>query len=122
MRAALITGQSSIEFCEFPDPEPIPGSAVFPVDRCGICGTDVAAYRHGHPYAPFLCGQEWAGTVVAIGSTSPNTTSPPTGADSAARLREGDRAVMAVPVACGQCAECRAGHAHRCAAIMALAY
>ena len=44
-----------------------------------------------------------------------------TGRDAAA-IREGDRVVMAVPPACGACAECRAGHGHRCAAIMALAY
>ena len=109
MHAALITGRAELELREFPEPEPVEGAAVLRVDRCGICGTDVAAYRSGDPYAPFLCGHEWTGTVTALGR-----------GESA--LREGDRAVMAVPVACGRCAECRAGHAHRCAAIMALAY
>ncbi|MBJ20206.1 MAG: alcohol dehydrogenase catalytic domain-containing protein [bacterium] len=109
MHAALITGRAQLELREFPEPEPVEGAAVLRVDRCGICGTDVAAYRSGDPYAPFLCGHEWTGTVTGLGR-----------GESA--LREGDRAVMAVPVACGRCAECRAGHAHRCAAIMALAY
>lgn len=109
MRAALITGREQIELRDFPEPEPVRGGAVVRIERCGICGTDVAAYRSGHPYAPFLCGHEWAGTVAATG--------PDVGA-----LREGDRVVMGVPVACGRCPECRSGHAHRCAGIMALAY
>jgi len=109
MRAALITGQQKIELRDFPEPEPVPGGAVVRIERCGICGTDVAAYRSGNPYAPFLCGHEWAGTVLATGRDVQG-------------IREGDRAVMGVPVACGRCAECRAGHAHRCAGIMALAY
>jgi (R,R)-butanediol dehydrogenase/meso-butanediol dehydrogenase/diacetyl reductase len=121
MQAALITGRKSIGFREFPEPKPVAGAAVVRVDRCGICGTDVAAYRHGHAYAPFLCGHEWAGTVISIGPVDPGSTGVGTG-QAGPRIREGDRAVMAVPVACGQCAECRAGHAHRCAAIMALAY
>jgi (R,R)-butanediol dehydrogenase/meso-butanediol dehydrogenase/diacetyl reductase len=109
MQAALITGRQRIERRDFPEPEAAPGAAVLRVDRCGICGTDVAAWRAGTPYAPFLCGHEWVGTVLAIGR----------GVEG---IREGDRAVMGVPVACGRCAECRAGHATRCAAIMALAY
>ncbi|HPG27185.1 MAG TPA: zinc-binding dehydrogenase [Myxococcota bacterium] len=109
MQAALITARETIERRDFPEPVPVPGAAVVQIERCGICGTDVAAWRSGDPYAPFLCGHEWTGTVTA------------TGRDAAA-IREGDRVVMAVPPACGACAECRAGHGHRCAAIMALAY
>ena len=55
MRAALITGREQIELRDFPEPEPVRGGAVVRIERCGICGTDVAAYRSGHPYAPFLC-------------------------------------------------------------------
>ncbi len=109
MQAALITGERRIERREFPEPEAGPGAALLRVDRCGICGTDVAAWRAGTSYAPFLCGHEWTGTVLATGA-------------GVERVREGDRAVMGVPVACGRCAECRAGRAGRCAAIMALAY
>ena len=123
MRAALITGQRSIELREFPEPLPVEGAAVVRVERCGICGTDVSAYRQGNPYAPFLCGHEWAGTVVALGPTDSGVgPSAPALGESFSRIREGDRVVMAVPAACGRCMECRAGYAHRCAAIMALAY
>lgn len=109
MQAALITGRERIEQRGFPEPEAVPGAAVVGIDRCGICGTDVAAWRSGQPYAPFLCGHEWTGRIEALGQ-------------GVRGLREGDRVVMGVPVACGSCAECRAGLGHRCAAIMALAY
>ena len=109
MEAALITGKEQIEFRTFAEPEPQAGAAVVRVDRCGICGTDVAAYRSGSPYAPFLCGHEWTGTVLQTSSGEKH-------------VRDGDRVVMGVPVACGQCPECRRGVAHRCAQIMALAY
>ena len=109
MQAHLITGRERIEAREVPEPEARAGAAVVAIERCGICGTDVAAWRSGNPYPPFLCGHEWVGRVAAAGS-------------GVTRVREGDRVVLGVPVACGDCAECRAGHAHRCAAIMALAY
>lgn len=109
MQAALIVGKERIEFLEFEEPEVKNGAAVVRIDRCGICGTDLAAYRSGEYYTPFLCGHEWSGTVTHTHSAEQN-------------VRDGDRVVMGVPVACGQCAECRQGIAHRCAKIMALAY
>jgi len=109
MQATLITGRETLETRDFPEPEARPGAAVVAIERCGICGTDVAAWRSGDPYPPFLCGHEWVGRVAATGR-------------GVTGVREGDRAVMGVPVACGACAECRSGHGHRCAAIMALAY
>ena len=109
MQAALITARETIEIRDFPEPEAGPGAAVVAIERCGICGTDVSAWRSGDPYPPFLCGHEWVGRVAATGA-------------GVSGIREGDRAVMGVPVACGVCPECRAGHAHRCAGIMAIAY
>ncbi|MBK7948204.1 MAG: alcohol dehydrogenase catalytic domain-containing protein [Deltaproteobacteria bacterium] len=109
MEAVLITGRERLEVREVPEPEARPGAAIVAIERCGICGTDVAAYRSGDPYPPFLCGHEWVGRIAALGA-------------GVTGLHAGDRAVMGVPVACGLCAECRAGHGHRCAAIMALAY
>ena len=86
MHAALITGRERLEVREFPEPRARPGAAVIQIERCGICGTDVAAYRSGDPYPPFLCGHEWVGRVAATG---PGVTS----------VHEGDRAVMGVPAA-----------------------
>ncbi len=105
MEARVITGAGRLDVIEVPEPEPAPGVAVVAIERCGICGTDVSAYRSGEPYPPFLSGHEWCGTVVAVG---PGVT----------HLAEGDRAVCGSPPACGACAECRAGLTDRCARIL----
>ena len=87
---------------EFPDPTPPPGGVVVDVAYCGICGTDVSAYRSGRPYRPAICGHEWTGTVSA--------------SDAAAGPAEGDRVVVGVPAPCGTCGSCRAGHPEHCMA------
>ena len=66
MRAALITARETIEIRELPEPDARPGAAVAAIERCGICGTDVAAWRSGDPYPPFLCGHEWVMTRRAL--------------------------------------------------------
>ena len=103
MQAALITGERRVELREFPEPAPAPGCVVVDIAFCGVCGTDVHAYRSGRPYNPAICGHEWSGTVSATG-------------DGVRSLSEGDRVVVAVAPACGTCDACRAGHADRCLA------
>lgn len=102
MRAGLIKGKYRLDFVEVPEPQVGPGVAVVDIERCGICGTDVAAFRDGHPYPPFLSGHEWCGFVSAVGTGVEN-------------LAVGDRVVIGSPPACGRCPECRAGITQCCA-------
>ncbi len=101
MLAGLITGASTVELREFPDPTPHDDGVVVDIAFCGICGTDVHAYQSGQPYNPAICGHEWSGTISAVGR-------------SVSSLAEGDRVVVAAAPACGQCTACRAGQAERC--------
>ncbi len=101
MLAGLITGQHQLEMIDFPDPEPAEGAAVVDIAYCGICGTDIHAYQSGDPYPPAICGHEWTGHVSAAGS-------------GVTGVSEGDRVVVAVPPACGNCRACHAGQAERC--------
>lgn len=101
MLAGLITGASTVELREFPDPTPPDAGVVVAIAFCGICGTDVHAYQSGQPYNPAICGHEWSGTVSAVGR-------------SVTSFGEGDRVVVAAAPACGSCTACRAGQAERC--------
>lgn len=101
MLAGLITGRHRVELQDFPDPIPADGGVVVDIALCGICGTDIHAYQSGQPYNPAICGHEWCGTVSAVGREVKS-------------LSEGDRVVVAVAPACGQCPPCRAGQSDRC--------
>lgn len=110
MRAALITGREQLAFKDFPLPETAgPGTVVVGIGRCGVCGSDVTAFREGVPYPPFLSGHEWGGTVLAVG-------------DGVTDLSEGDRVIAGTPPACRRCAMCRAGHDERCEGLTSLAF
>jgi len=97
----LVTETRGIELRELPDPEPSPGRAVVEIAHCGICGTDLEAWRHGSPYPPAICGHEWSGVVSGV-------------ANDVAGLREGDRVAIGIAPACGACAPCRAGLPEHC--------
>ena len=101
MFAALITGRSTLELVEFPDPIPADGGVVVDIAYCGICGTDIHAYQSGSPYHPAICGHEWVGTVSARG-------------EGVRDVSEGDRVVVAIAPTCGRCAACRAGQSDHC--------
>ena len=101
MHAALITGHEQVELVEFPDPTPAPTGVVVDIAFCGICGTDIHAYQSGADYNPAICGHEWSGTVSATGA-------------EVSSVGDGDRVVVAVAPACGNCAACHQGQAERC--------
>lgn len=96
MRVALITGLRRVEMVEVPEPDAAEGGVVVDVAACGVCGTDLHAFRSGDAYNPAVCGHEWAGTLSQVGP-------------GVRGLQEGDRVVVGVPPACGRCGACRAG-------------
>ena len=107
MDVALITGKETVELLDFADPEPTElRDVVVDVSLCGICGTDIHAWQAGSEYNPAICGHEWTGTVSATFNSS-------------SRVSEGDRVVVAVPPACGNCSNCRAGHTETCSTVFA---
>lgn len=101
MIVGLVSGTQQITLKEFPEPEPGPGRAVVEIAHCGICGTDLEAWRHGSPYPPAICGHEWSGIVTKLPR-------------DAHGLAEGDRVAIGIRPACGDCPPCRAGQAAHC--------
>jgi L-iditol 2-dehydrogenase len=88
-------------------PHPGPGEVLLQIKCALTCGTDLKAYRRGHPMwrlpAPF--GHEFAGVVVEVGP-------------EVEMFRPGD-ALMAAPTApCGQCFYCGRGQENLCAQAM----
>jgi (R,R)-butanediol dehydrogenase/meso-butanediol dehydrogenase/diacetyl reductase len=106
--AGLITGAGQVELLDFPQPSPPPGTLTVEITFCGVCGTEVAAYRNGSLHSAAVCGHEWTGVVVAVGS-------------GVTGRREGDRVVIGVVPPCGGCPECVSGIADRCRTALAMA-
>ncbi|HKR97938.1 MAG TPA: alcohol dehydrogenase catalytic domain-containing protein [Candidatus Dormibacteraeota bacterium] len=101
MRAVKLVEAHRLETVELPDPEPHDAEVVIRVDGCGICGSDLSAYKVGL-FSDNVPGHEFAGTIAAVGS----------GVDG---WSVGDRAVVDPKLPCGVCEECTSGNAHRCA-------
>ena len=99
MKAAIYAGGGGpVTIESLADPVPGDGDVIIRVDRCGICGTDLAMTRGG-PWdygAGSQFGHEFAGEVVALGRAVEG-------------LGLGDRVAVLPSVSCGTCALCT-GH------------
>lgn len=85
------------------DPTPGPGDVVVRVARCGICGTDLHIAEDPIFKIPpgSVLGHEYAGEVVAIGS-------------SVNSIKVGDRVAVLPVRGCWHCASCLVGEAAWC--------
>jgi (R,R)-butanediol dehydrogenase/meso-butanediol dehydrogenase/diacetyl reductase len=100
VRAAVLTADHAFDVSEVPDPAPREGELVLRVSSCGICGSDLKAYK-SMP-AGSVMGHEFCGEIAAIGP----------GVDGA--WREGDL-VAAMPLgSCGRCRWCLSGEPAHC--------
>lgn len=86
---------------EVPVPDPGPGEVLVRVAACGLCGSDLHAFRADPGYewirTPVILGHEFAGTVVSVG-------------DGVGGVVEGDVVVAVSVQGCGECRTCiRAG-------------
>ena len=103
MRVAVLRSPGRIELAEVERPEPGSDGVVLRVRAALTCGTDLKAYRRGHPLWPMptRLGHEFAGEVAAVGR-------------EVRGIREGD-AVMAAPTGpCGACLWCRKRQENLC--------
>lgn len=103
----MLTGPRRLEVFDRPDPVADPGTVVVQIDRCGIGGTDIEAFRAGTVPAPAWFGHEWVGRVVAVG-------------EGCRDRFLGERVVGAVPPPCGDCRTCRAGLGEHCELVLSM--
>ncbi len=107
MQALILLEPGCLELKTVPTPTPGPGELLVKVEAATTCGTDLKAYRRGHPQIPMpgVFGHEYSGTVVAAGE--------------GAKFPVGT-AIMGVHSApCQQCRWCKKGQENLCESIMA---
>ncbi|MDR1519241.1 MAG: alcohol dehydrogenase catalytic domain-containing protein [Planctomycetota bacterium] len=116
MRAVVAHGPKDYRLIRKPVPRPGRGELLMKVAACGICGSDLHAYR-GAPYywgdgtkpgwmrAPVTPGHEFSGVVEEIDAEA----SQKWGVD------KGDPIVVEQILPCWECEYCREGDYHLCA-------
>jgi S-(hydroxymethyl)glutathione dehydrogenase / alcohol dehydrogenase len=97
-RAAIADGkgQFSIESTDVSAPQP--GEVLVQIKAAGLCHTDHASLSWKRP---LVMGHEGAGVVREVGA-------------GVTHVRPGDRVVLNWAIPCGQCFQCRDGHAVLC--------
>jgi len=94
-------GKYIVEDTDIPVPEP--GQVRVAVEVCGICGSDIHAFKGEHPFisAPIVPGHEFSGVIDALGQ----------GVDE---LEIGQKVTVEPSLVCGECDMCLSGLYHIC--------
>jgi (R,R)-butanediol dehydrogenase / meso-butanediol dehydrogenase / diacetyl reductase len=99
VRTAVLNDEHTFDVIDVDDPQPGASELVLRVSACGICGSDLKAYR-AMPSGTVL-GHEFCGEIVAVGH-------------DAGSWREG-QVVAAMPLfTCGRCRWCLADEPAHC--------
>lgn len=107
MKQIVLEEPGRLALVEAGEPEPGPRDVVIEVRAALTCGTDLKAYRRGHPVMPCPTpfGHEYAGTIVAKGA-------------EVRSFALGDEIMAANSGPCGSCFFCRRDQENLCESIM----
>src|SRR5438477_12011368 len=102
-RQAMLLAPGRLELREFDPPRPGPGEVLIQVKCALSCGTDLKAYRRGHPLwkMPTAFGHEFSGVVIEAG-------------EGVANFVPGDELMAAPTAPCGICFYCQRGQENLC--------
>ncbi len=120
MLAALLVGPEQLDVREVPRPTCPEDGLRLRVEACGICGSDVRAFRGhkriqgahtlaGETLPGFIVGHEIAGVIDAVG---PRVRG----------FQRGERITVAPSITCGTCDACRRGYSTVCRSYGALGW
>jgi (R,R)-butanediol dehydrogenase/meso-butanediol dehydrogenase/diacetyl reductase len=104
LKAAVFHGRRDIRLEDVPDPVCGPEDVIIAVEACGICGTDMHAYRHGPTLFAKrgqVLGHEFAGRLIEVGA-------------NVIGVQPGDRVTAWPIVPCDTCDCCRRNDWHLC--------
>ena len=107
MQAVFLLSPGQLSYQQLPLPQPGADEIVVKIGAALTCGTDLKAFRRGHPKWPMPTrfGHEYAGTVAACGV---NVTS----------VHEGDEVMLAPTGPCGSCFYCQRQQENLCTSLM----
>lgn len=101
MKAAVFYGREDIRVEEVPDPIPLEDEVLLRVRYCGICGSDLSAWKYGMYASGVVLGHEFSAEVEATGA-------------GVTEWSEGDRVVANSIIPCRKCAFCNEGNHSLC--------
>lgn len=105
MRVLCLPEPGKLEMRDLPMPVLEEGQAIIKMEMCGICGSDVTAYRGVNPTMKYPInglGHEGVGVIQEIGENDKG-------------LKPGDRVALEPYVPCNKCHMCREGRFNNCA-------
>ncbi|MGE0824106.1 MAG: zinc-binding dehydrogenase [Candidatus Binatia bacterium] len=107
MQAVFLLGPGQLSSQEIARPQPQEDEILLKIGAALTCGTDLKAFRRGHPKwpPPTRFGHEYAGTVVACGV-------------GVTTVREGDEVMLAPTGPCGSCFYCQREQENLCTSLM----
>ncbi len=102
MKSLILKAVNKLELCE-DSPEPILSKeeVLIKVKCCGICGSDLEAYRYGKVLMPLILGHEFTGEIMEVGAKVEG-------------WRVGDRVTAYPGEFCGKCYYCKKGQENLC--------
>lgn len=102
MHAMVYAGPGDLRLTELADPVLGPRDILVRIEACGICGSDVSSYVHGHYAVPGqVLGHEMSSVVEQLGSAL-------TG------VHPGQRVAVLTARSCGRCPYCDDGRPYLC--------
>ena len=104
MLTLLYPAYDQLTMADWPDPRPSSGEVRMRVSACGICGSELEAFKSRSPrrVPPLVMGHEFCGVIDEVGPNVPF-------------FRAGDRVVSHSLFGCRECLRCRTGRGHLCA-------
>jgi len=106
MKALVLRAPQDLSYEDVSVPAPGPGELLIRVKAATTCGTDLKAFRRGHPMIPMpgVLGHEYSGIVAAIGDD--------------ANFEVGDQVMGVHSAPCQLCYWCLHGQENLCETIM----
>ncbi len=105
MKGVVFTGDRTLEFRDFPDPEPSEDDVVIEIKASGMCGSDLHVYRSNDPalVGQVIAGHEPCGVVLERGASVPERVAP-----------QGARIMVHHYDGCRTCSNCMSGWTQLC--------